>query len=189
MIIEREMRFSKRFSDEFNVPFEKILPFFQNEFQSCLIGKADLKTELQKHLKEWNWNKSTDELLKYWFGHEGNINKKMLSSVENLRKSGIKCFLNTQNEKYLVEYVFEKIGLKKYFDGIFFTCEIGYLKSQQEYWETIYKKLGSPDKKSILCWDDEEKNIIAAREFGFSAELYKNYAEYNKKINNYLHKI
>ena len=50
MVIEREMRFSQRFSDEFDVPFEKIIPFFKNEFQLCLIGKADLKKELKKYL-------------------------------------------------------------------------------------------------------------------------------------------
>ena len=48
MIIRSEKYFSQRFSDEFNIPMEKILPFFKNEFQLCLVGKADIKTELNK---------------------------------------------------------------------------------------------------------------------------------------------
>jgi len=188
MIIDREMRFSKRFSNEFNVPMEKLLPFFENEFQLCLVGKADLKEELQKYLSSWNWQGSVDELLEYWFGHEGNIDQKIMASVKDLKNRGIKCFLNTQNDKYLVKYVLENIGLKDFFDGVFCTNEIGYKKPQQEYWQTIYVQLGNPNKETVLCWDDEEKHITAAKEFGFSAEIYKNYTEYEEIINKYLNK-
>jgi putative hydrolase of the HAD superfamily len=186
MIINREMRFSKRFSNEFNVPMEKILPFFENEFQLCLVGKADLKEELQKYLSSWNWQGSVDDLLEYWFGHEGDIDPQIMESVRNLRGDGVKCFINTQNDKHLVKYVLENIGLKDFFDGVFCTNEIGYKKPQQEYWQAIYNRLGNPDKETVLCWDDEEKHITAAKEFGFSAELYTRFEAYENKIKSYL---
>jgi len=188
MVIDREMRFSQRFSKDFSIPLEKLLPFFQNEFQLCLIGKSDLKIELKKYLKEWGWQESTDELLKYWFGHEKNISEEMLESVRELRKAGIKCYINTQNEKYIVEYISKTLGLEKYFDGVFCTNKIGYKKPEQRYWESIYNQLGKPNKKTVLVWDDDTKHIEAAKEFGFAAELYKNFAEYKNKINFYLNK-
>ncbi len=186
LIIPREMRFSKRFSDEFKVPMEKLLPFFQNEFQLCLVGKADLKKELIKYINTWGWQGSIDDLLKYWIEYDNSINKEIIDSVEELRDNGIKCFLNTQNEKYAVAYAFEKLNLKKHFDGAFSSDKIGHIKSQPEYWQAVYEKLGSPDKKSVLCWDDDEKNIKTAIEFGFNAELYTDLDTYKNKINSLL---
>jgi len=183
MIVFRKIRFSQRFSEEFRVPIEKLTPFFRNEFQLCLTGKADLKNELKKHLLEWGWKESTEKLLQYWFEHDKDIEGGILDSVEKLRKNRIKCFLNTQNEKYITHYAFETLGLKKYFDGIFSTNKIGYTKSQKEYWQKIYEKLGKPNKKSVLCWDDEEKNIQSAKNFGFLAELYTDFNNYKNKIN------
>jgi putative hydrolase of the HAD superfamily len=186
MIIRRKARFSQRFSKDFDVPIERLLPFFKNEFQLCLVGKADLKQELKKYLNEWGWKKSVDELLKYWFEHDRDVNQEIIKSIENLRDKGIKFFLNTQNEKYIVNYALENIGLKKHFDGIFSSDKIGYIKIQKEYWETIHGKLGNPDKKNILCWDDEEKNVKVAKEFGFNAELYTDFNSYQNKINYYI---
>jgi len=185
MIIRREERFSQRFSKEFKVPIEKLTPFFKNDFQLCLTGKADLKEELKKHLAEWGWQKSTEELLQYWFENDKDIDERILNSVKELREKGIKCFLNTQNEKYITNYVLENLELKNYFDGTFSSNEIGHIKLEQEFWQAVYEKLGKPNKERVLCWDDDEKNIEAARKFGFSAELYSAFDEYNNKIKKY----
>ncbi len=69
IVIRREMYFSQRFSREFGVPIEEILPFFENEFQLCLTGKADLKKEISKYFGRWGWKKSIDELFSYWFSN------------------------------------------------------------------------------------------------------------------------
>lgn len=189
MIIHREMRFSERFSNEFNIPIERMLPFFQNEFQLCLIDKADLKEELKKVKDSWGWKGSIDELLKYWIEYDNKIDQRIIDSVKELRNQGIKCYLNTQNEKYSVDYAFKKLELKKYFDGMLSTDKLGFIKSEQKYWEAVYKKLNNPDKKSILCWDDIEKNIEAAKKFGFEAELYTDFNDYKNKINSLLSNI
>ena len=186
MVIKREMRFSIRYSKEFGVPVDKIIPFFQNEFQLCLIGKADLKEEIQKYLKSWHWKGTTDELLNYWFSNEKNVNKEMLDNIHELKSLGIKCFISTQNEKYIVDYVLNSIGLKQYFDRIFATSEIGHLKSDQKFWQSIYEQLGNPDKKTILCWDDNEEFVKMAKDAGLLAEHYTNFEDYKNKTKKYL---
>jgi putative hydrolase of the HAD superfamily len=188
MIIHREMRFSQRLSNELGIPMEKILPFFKNEFQPCLIGKADLRKELKKYLPIWSWNKSTDAFLQYWFESENQVSQEMLASVAELRKAGIKCFLDTNNEKYRVKYLLNELDLRKHFDGMFSSAEIGFMKQEKEFWQTIHNKLGSPDKTSVLCWDDEEIKLEAAKEFGFLTELYTSLNKYKNKINKYLNK-
>lgn len=180
VIIDREMRFSERFSRDFNIPIEVMLPFFKNELQLCLVGKADLKEELQKHLKNWGWQKSTEELLKYWFNHEKNINQKVLSIVDNLRNSGIKCFLSTDNEKYITNFVLNDLGLKNHFDQYFLSNEIEYQKFQKEFWEYVANKTQNIKKEDILCLDDKQKNIDMAKNAGFQAELYSDFKWFQK---------
>ena len=186
MVVHREMYFSKRFSGEFGVPMEKLLPFFKNEFQLCLVGKADLKEELAKYLAEWNWHGTVDELLVYWFTHESRVDEEMLESVKALKIKGVQCYLNTNNEKYRVQYLFEDLKLKDFFDGVFSSAELGYLKPQPEFWSAMYDRLGKPNKKDVLVWDDDEENVASATQFGFQAEFYSNFDSYDARTETFL---
>lgn len=181
-IIHREMYFSERFSKEFNVPLEKILPFFKNEFQLCLVGKADLKVELQKYLPLWGWTKSVDELLAYWFTNESDVDKGLIESVKQLRTRGFKCYLDTNNDKYRTQYLLDNLGLKNLFDGIFSSAELGYLKPQNGFWAAIHDRLGKPAKPEVLVWDDDEKNVESAKSFGFQSELYLGFDSYQSRM-------
>lgn len=49
--------FSQQYCREFNVPYEKNLPFFQNDFKPCLVGQADLKKVVKPWLVKWGWQK------------------------------------------------------------------------------------------------------------------------------------
>ncbi|OGG71896.1 hypothetical protein A3E65_02420, partial [Candidatus Kaiserbacteria bacterium RIFCSPHIGHO2_12_FULL_56_13] len=182
MVIHREMYFSQRFSQEFGVPMEKVLPFFKNEFQLCLVGKADLKQELAKYLDKWNWKKSVDDLLLFWFEHESNLDKKMLDSIKVLRDKGIRCYLDTNNEKYRVQYLFDNLGLKNFFDGAFSSAELGFLKPQPEFWSAIHNHLGKPDKSEVLVWDDDKENVESAKSFGFHSEFYSGLDAYENRM-------
>jgi hypothetical protein len=54
--------FSKRYSEKFGVSLEEIMPFFNNEFIDCELGKADLKEAIKPYLKKWGWKGTIDEL-------------------------------------------------------------------------------------------------------------------------------
>lgn len=186
MVINRGILPSEYFAKDWNIPLEKITSFFKNEFQLCKIGKADTKESLKKYFPLWEWKGSTDEFLDYWFKFDSNLNQEMLANIKELKIRGIKCYLATNNEKYRTKYFENVLNFKNIFDGIFSTCNIGYSKSQQKFWQTIYNQFGMPDKKSVLCWDNDEKNIKAAKNFGFSAELYTSFNDYKNKINKYI---
>lgn len=188
MVIKRGILPSEKFAKDLNVPLEKITVFFKNDFQLCKTGKADIKEVLKKYLPLWGWKKSADDFLNYWFEYDSVLDPQIIESIKNLRDKGIKCYLATNNEKYRVEYLADALGFKNIFDDIFSSDKIGYQKTQQEFWQKVYEKLGKPDKKSVLCWDDDNKNIKEEKEFGFSAELYTNVNEYKNKINYYLNK-
>ena len=188
MVINRGILFSEQFAKDYGIPQEKITPFFKNEFQLCKVGKADVKEVLKKYLPIWGWKKSTEDFLEYWFKFDSVLDQEMLKSIDGLRAKGIKCYLATDNEKYRVEYFENVLNFKKIFDGVFSQRKIGFSKYQLEFWQAAYDQLEKPDKKSVLCWDNDQDKLDPAKNFGFQTELYTNFKEYKNKINNYLTK-
>lgn len=174
----KTLRFSDRLHRDYNVPIEKMIPFFKNEFLKCQIGQADLKIEIQKYFKDWNWTKSLEELLAYWFEEECTVNTHMLESIHNLTDQGILCYLATSNEKYRTEYLASTLGLQKHFLKIFSTASVGEKKEDPKFWEKIFEQLPDLQKQEILVWDDDMKNIESARSFGFQAEIYTDFESY-----------
>jgi putative hydrolase of the HAD superfamily len=180
-VIKRDKYFSQRLLDlGIKLDVNKIQDFFHKEFLLCETGKADLKQELAKRIKEWGWEKSLDELLDFWFSGEAVTDPKMIESIESLRQQGIMCYLITDQEKYRTEYLREIVGLKQHFDGIYSSCDVGYLKREKEYWEKVYQSLLQYPKREILAWDDDQRSIDAARQFGFKAGLYTNFENYRQ---------
>jgi putative hydrolase of the HAD superfamily len=141
-----------------------------------------LKEELAKYINQWNWQKSVDKLITFWFENESRVDKEILKSVEILRNKAIKCYLCTDNEKYRVQHLLNDLGLKNYFDGIFSSAEFNFSKSQQQFWSKLYDQLGKPHKKEILVLDDDNINVESARKFGFNSMLYSNFEEYEEYI-------
>lgn len=114
MTIRAEM-FSNILSREYNIPLDQILPFFENEFQLCLVGKADIKKELKKYLKKWKLNKTPSELLNDWFKFEDKIDKRILLIIKKLQQKKILCVLATNQEQYRTKYLLEKMHLDSIF--------------------------------------------------------------------------
>ena len=163
--------FSERFAREYNVPLVEVVSFFKNEFRLCQQGKADLKEELSKKLPAWGWQKSTDDFLLYWFTTDTIPNDAVMSEVENFRRQGTKCYLVTDQEKYRAEYLRDTLNFKNRFDGCFFSCELGYSKSEPAFFATVIIQLNLPPDE-IVYWDDDQKNVDAAESLGIDARFY-----------------
>ncbi len=188
-MVLRGTRFSNRYAQEFGIPHEEMAPFFKGPFEECILGHADLKEALVQGgwLKKWKWRGSVDELLAYWFHCGDTIDDRILDSVAELRKRGVLGILTTNQEKYRAAYMRETLGLAKHFDTMFVSSEVGCKKPQPAFLEKILEfvrtRVPSAQPSDILLWDDRETHIVAAKEFGFDARLYRNFEEY-RHLNN-----
>lgn len=185
MLINGEM-FSVYLAQKYGITKEKIDNFFTGEFQDCIVGKHDLREVVSKHLTSWGWEKSVDEFLKEWFEFEHNINEDLVNYLNILREKGIKVYLATNQEKHRAQYVIEKMGFEKFLDGIFFSVHIGHKKPNREFFERILDKMGGVQKSEVLFWDDQQKNIDGAKDFGFKAELYTDFSNFKTTLGKYL---
>lgn len=168
----RDKYFSDRLrEDGYDFPKDKEKEFFKEVYPDIRLGKKDLKEEVSKYIKDWNWDKSADELLDYWFSYENQLDQEVVDKLQELRQKGIKVYLASDHSKYRANDLWENVGLKEYFDGHFFSCHLGVTKEDKEFYQKVMEELDlGPDE--IMFLDDEDENVETARKVGLKAQLY-----------------
>lgn len=172
---------SKIYAEKYHIPYEKIDPFFRQEFQLCLLGKADLKKEIASYVAEWGEGHTVDIFLAEWFLQENVPEERVLRLVKKLGEK-VPIYLASDQEKYRASYIWREMEFKEYFQKSFFSCHIGYSKHDKEFFEEILRELGVAPSE-IMFWDDDPKNIVVAKELGIDAYLYEDYDEFEKILN------
>ncbi len=170
VVIQSQM-FSYKFSQEFNINISELDNFFQTDFQDCLVGKSDLKIVITPWLKKWNWSKSVDEFLDYWFKAEHILNFDLIENIRELRNLDRKCVLATNQEKYRLEYMKKEMGFETIFDKIYSSNLIGLKKPAIEYYKYILDNLNE-NPSNIIFYDDRQENIESAKLLGINSILY-----------------
>lgn len=181
VIRPRHKYFSEKFSEEYGIPLSEILPFFKEEYKKAARGEVSIRNVLPEYLNKWGWKKSLDEFLQYWFESERTLDVNVLNVVKELRERGIKVYFASDNEKERANYVLETLGLKNDFDGAFFSFELGFTKSESEFFKKILKSLNLK-AKDMEYWDDDLKNVEVANAVGVKGKLYKNFEEFEKEV-------
>jgi putative hydrolase of the HAD superfamily len=185
MVITPPMMFSEYLGSLQKIPTDSVIYFFTHEFKQCLLGQLDLKVALEPYVSKWNWDKGVEALIKLWHEYENCPNQEVLASVMKLRKRGVICVLATNQDIYRTQYMDSEMGINKYFDMVFVSCELGLLKPEAEFLEKVYRDLqtmGVKDKNEVQYWDDREKYVGQAKLFGFQGHIYSS-------IENYLNNV
>ena len=130
----------------------------------------ELEICYQEIKKDFNLNGSFDDFLKgYKYYFDKIYYYKDVRDYEISLKD--KCYIGVLSNLLIIdkERIDKQLGLKNY-DYIFLSFEYGMRKPDIEFYEEIQKNL--PFKKEdILFIDDKEKNVMAAKEFGWNAEM------------------
>jgi putative hydrolase of the HAD superfamily len=177
--------FSRRLAREHGLPPDTTAPFFQGRFLDCLVGKGDLREELAAHLPAWGWRRSVDDFLEYWFSSEHVINAPLVALIQGIRRQGLRCYLATNQERYRMAYLLERMGFAEQFDGAFSSAQIGCMKHEPAFFVQVLQQLGvSP--QDVLFWDDSPGNVVTARAAGLHAERYCDVAAFTETMRQYL---
>lgn len=175
-------RFSIALERDYGISLEKTLPFFNGDFQDCLVGNTDLKEMVEPYLKPWGWDQGVDAFLDYWFRVEHKINEELIDYIQNLRHQGILCFVATNNEKYRFEYMLDKMGFAQSFDKTYASAHLGSKKPEQEFFQKIYNELENIKKDEIFFFDDSVENVHSAKKFGIHAEVYTSFDKFKEDL-------
>ena len=170
--------FSQIYSEEYNVPLESVQKIFEDGRKDLTnIGKADLKDVMKDVLTDWQWKGTVEELIELWLQTDLNIDMRVIDIIQRLRKSSVKCYLASDQEKYRTGYLWNEKKIGQSFDGKFISCEIGYTKFQQEFFGVAIKELKLP-REDILYIDDSQAKLDVAKQTGIQTYLYNSFGEF-----------
>ena len=166
--VDYKQAFSKLLGPRMHEADQFFLDIFFAE-RSSLAGGSDFQNDLIDLLKRWNLSQDADQVLK--ISTQIKPNESILAMIGALRSAGIQCCLASNQQAYRARFMSETLEYSKCFDREFYSCDIGFVKPDERYFQSIITKLGvSPS--SILFIDDQESSVMAARVTGLNAAVF-----------------
>ena len=148
--------------------------FLQDFFKAetpCLTGEADLADAVAEVLKKWDSPYSVEQAVET---HTKIVatNPESIEVVRALRRSGVPAYLATNQHEYRARYMSEVLGYADVFDGEFYSCRLGAMKPDPDYFHAVLKSLPYQPEQ-LLFIDDRERNVAAARSVGVNGVEYE----------------
>lgn len=173
--------FSEIYSEKFGVDLEVMNPFFEMNKPTVNIGKGNLKELLKGVLEEWKWQGTNEELLDFWLNSDSDIDDRFEIISSEIKDMGFKIYLATDQEKYRSEFIWNERGLKKWMDGRFISCDIGFMKGSKEFFEFVVGELDVRPEE-ILYFDDSQLKVDSAKKVEIDARIYSDFEGFKKQL-------
>lgn len=171
VVLKKDEYFSKKFTRDFALSEEEVLVFFKNEYGRCQSGELDLKEELVPYLENWGWSGTVEDFLEYWFSRDVVINDFLVPIVEQLRDSGVKCYLASNNEKYRAERIRKVLEEVEMLDGYYFSAALKVKKNDPLFFSKILEDL-KVTASEVIYLDNDQINLDSAKTLGIETHLY-----------------
>lgn len=178
-------KLSDRFEKDFGVPVATFLPKLSEIMDKVRQPNAGPAFQYwQPILREWNINLSEREFWDYWF--KGEIQSEaMIAFAKELRSKGIKVFILSNNFKERAEYYGHYPWMHDAVDKVYFSWQTGFVKPDSKAWELVLKE-NNLKPEDCVYFDDQEKNLKAAKSLGIKSFMFTNEAELEQTVKNLL---
>jgi len=134
------------------------------------------------YIKKWNLSFSEEEFLSYWYFGEG-LNKELIAYVKELKQSGIRVFILSNNFKERFNFYKKEISpLLDLVDKVYFSFQTGFVKPNPKAWKNILDEF-TLDPKHCLYVDDSSKNVVSAQNLGITAVKYSSVEALRNLVN------
>lgn len=125
--------------------------------------------------------KTTDRIVELWIGSRKNtrVYPHTIPTLEKLKKRYKLVLLsNTAYEEG--NMALEKFNLRKYFDVIIISCEIGLAKPNPEFFKLVLNRFNVEPFEVCIIGDDYELDIIPSKKIGFKTILLDRKNKYSQ---------
>ena len=150
---------------------EEFVTDFLSAEMPCLRGDADMTEVIGEVLKRWDSPYSVEHAIETHTKIVA-MNPESIEVVRALRKSGVPAYLATNQHEYRAQYMSEVFGYADLFDGEFYSCRLGAMKPDPDYFHSILESLPIPAER-LLFIDDRERNVFAAKSVGIHGVEYE----------------
>jgi len=144
------------------------------------LDKIDEKTFWEHALKKLNLDVNPKEYAEKWHSCF-RINEELRDFLIGLKKKGYLILGATNNIIERSSYLEKKYSFAKDFDKIYFSFKTGKIKPDADYFEHILGDLKLKPEECVFI-DDQEKNLIPARELGIKTILFEDVEQFKKEL-------
>jgi putative hydrolase of the HAD superfamily len=140
--------------------------FFRPHWEDVLLGRAGLHERLAPVLAAHAPLLTTRDVVDYWLTRDAQLDEALLADLAALRATGVEVHLATIQEHERAAYLWDSLGLKRRFDGLHYAADMGWRKTDPEFYALVEARTGfAPDELALL--DDTAANVDAARAAGW----------------------
>lgn len=144
----------------------------------CIIGRRDLVDALADVLPQVGYRGSAENFIRYWFEKDSNVNADVFGLVEKIRSGcGANMYIATGQEHHRARYLWNELGFSRHFDGMFYSADIGYPKTDVRFFEAVNATLGIEAAQRPLFFDDRPEIIETAKSAGWDGTEYASIAD------------
>ena len=139
---------------------------FEAELQA-LRGSEPLRVTLGRVLEAWpDARTDVPALLSLW--ERAVVDEAAMDLVEEVRRAGVRCALATNQQDHRRTWMRDHLGYDGRFDRVYYSCEMGVVKPEPEFFHHILDDLGL-EAADVAFVDDSAPNVQAALEAGLRA--------------------
>jgi len=142
--------------------------FFSPYWNDIVVGRCGLAVQLKLALARITPSVHHEDLIAYWFESDARLNRPLLEALDQLRKTGTKVYLATNQEHLRAAYLMDRLGLGQHVDGIYYSAALDSRKPDLDFFERAAAHSGFAPEQLLLI-DDTPANVVAARQLGWNA--------------------
>lgn len=159
--------------------------FFTEQWGDIVCGRLGIEEPLAETLAEIAPQLGVEDLLNYWFQKDAGLNRDLVAALEDLRRrANVGLSLATNQEHRRAGYLWRELELEHHFDAIHYSADIGHAKPAGEFFASVEDRTGF-DGPHLLFFDDQERNVQAARERGWQAHVWTGIETFEKALLTY----
>lgn len=111
-----------------------------------------------------------------WREHRGTVVDETVERLEALRADGHRTYVFTNGTDYVPQEL-ELLGIARLFDGVLNSADLGVAKPDVRAYAAAHAAIEADlgrglGREQVWFTDDRADNVAAAREFGWTAELF-----------------
>ena len=145
--------------------------FFTPHWNDVVLGRARLHERLGSVLAEHAPHLTSQQVAAYWFERDAQLDMSLLADLATLRATGIQLHLATIQEHERAAYLWNTLGLRDRFDAMHYAADIGWKKTDPEFYAAVEARTGFAGR-DLLLLDDTAANVETARGAGWMGAVW-----------------
>ena len=145
---------------------------FSKSFKNCLLGNQEVSDYIETFKDDKDYEKIKYILSKDNLHISCPLMKDNFDYISKLRDKDYNLYILSNITKESYEYIQSTIDIDKVFKGGVYSYQEKLLKPDRKIYEMIVNRYNL-NKDETMFFDDKQKNIDAACEFGFKGVLFR----------------